>query len=84
MRATSCLVLPLQLKQKSFFICWLHSSKKRHGIREIGEKLSGDQQKADDSQHDIEECVLLEDLLYEHIYNADETSLFGSVFLLVL
>lgn len=58
---------------------WLHRFKKRHGIREIGlhgEKLSGDQQAADDFQRDFEEFVLSEDLSYEQIYNADESGLF--------
>lgn len=58
---------------------WLHRFKKRHGIREIGlhgEKLSGDQEAADDFQRDFEEFVLSEDLSYEQIYNADESGLF--------
>lgn len=58
---------------------WLHRFKKRHGIREIGvhgEKLSSDQQAADDFRRDFEEFVLSEDLSYEQIYNADESGLF--------
>lgn len=58
---------------------WLHRFKKRHGIREIGlhgEKLSGDQQAADDFQRYIEEFVSSENLSYEQIYNADESGLF--------
>ncbi|XP_071055090.1 jerky protein homolog-like [Onthophagus taurus] len=52
---------------------------KRYGIREIGlhgEKLSGDQQAADDFQRDFEKFVMSEDLLPEQIYNADESGLF--------
>lgn len=58
---------------------WLHRFKKRYGIREIGlhgEKLSGDQQAADDFQRDFEKFVMSEDLSPEQIYNADESGLF--------
>nr|XP_022900859.1 tigger transposable element-derived protein 2-like [Onthophagus taurus] len=58
---------------------WLHRFKKRYGIREIGlhgEKLSGDQQAADEFQRDFEKFVMSEDLSPEQIYNADESGLF--------
>lgn len=58
---------------------WLTRFKQRHGIREIGlhgEKLSGDQQAADNFKHDFAEFVLSEELSYEQIYNADESGLF--------
>lgn len=58
---------------------WLTRFKQRHGIREIGvhgEKLSGDQQAADDFQQEFETLVSKEDLSFEQIYNADESGLF--------
>ena len=77
MRAPPCLVIVA--KAKIFFDLlaqegnfdmssdWFHHFKKRHGIKEIcvhGEKLSGDQQAADDFQRDFEEFVLSENLSY--------------------
>lgn len=58
---------------------WLTRFKQRHGIREIGlhgEKLSGDQQAADDFQREFEEFVSKEKLSFEQIYSADESGLF--------
>ncbi|KFM72769.1 Jerky-like protein, partial [Stegodyphus mimosarum] len=57
---------------------WLTRFKQRHGIREIGlhgEKLNGEQQAADDFQHEFEEFVLKEELSFETFYNADESGL---------
>lgn len=58
---------------------WLTRFKQRHGIRELeirGEKLSGDNQAAEEFCNEFNTFVLNENLLPSQIYNADETGFF--------
>jgi hypothetical protein len=63
---------------------WLTRFKQRHGIRQIailqGEKLSGDQEAANEFVDSFQEFVDTEDLSVEQIYNADETGALLEVF----
>lgn len=57
---------------------WLTRFKQRHGIREIGlygEKLTNDQQAAENFKTDFEQLLQSEGICYEQLYNADESGL---------
>ncbi|XP_050523014.1 jerky protein homolog-like [Daktulosphaira vitifoliae] len=58
---------------------WLTRFKKRHGIREIGingDKLSCDEQAAEDFKIKFEQFLQKEKISYEQLYSADESGLF--------
>lgn len=58
---------------------WLTRFKQRHGIREIGlhgDKLSCDNQAAEDFKNDFQEFLKSEELSHEQVYNADESGLY--------
>lgn len=58
---------------------WLTRFKKRHGIREIGihgDKLSCDEQAAEDFKIKLEQFLQKEKISYEQLCSADESGLF--------
>lgn len=58
---------------------WLWRFKNRYGIREIsiqGEKLSADNDAADEFQREFKEFITAKNFTEEQIYNADETGLY--------
>lgn len=57
---------------------WLIWFKHRHGVREIGiqgEKLSGNEEAANEFVKDFEEFIIKENVTRDQIYNADESGL---------